>query len=637
MSKLLLLFTVAIVVCSPWEQYILVPESRTIKPVAVYKVQGIIEDPENILHDRPTTFLRPGSYLILDFGKEVGGIVSLHFADSHGRQQIGLSFSESTIYAGVNSDESNGGSGIDGAIYTDVDGPGLYTMPQSKLRGGFRYLTIYLNGNGYVTIDQVWLLFTASPNMKNLRDYPNYFYCNDPLLNRIWYAGAYTLQMNTIQSNQGRIWGPPKEGWENDATVGEGTSVIVDGAKRDRTVWPGDLGISAPTVFVSTNDMESLRNSIDTLFKMQKSSGELPFAGPQVNAFGSDTYHMWSLIGASHYYTYTSDIKWLRSIWIKFTLGVQFISNKMTDRGLVKVTGINDWARSGQGGENIEANAIFYKVLVEGKKLATQMGDGTLVGKYQNLATTVKEAVNKYLWDAKQRLYRDNPTSTLHPQDGNSAAVWFGLYDVPEKAKVISKALTKNWNTFGSTTPEKSGSIATFPGSMELHAHYEAQHADLALELIRRQWGYMLNHPTSTNSTFWEGYKADGTYDYRGTYMSHAHGWATGPTSALTFYSLGIQPRNGSNWSFIPQIGDLTSVEGQITISGGVVRAKWTYNGTVFKASLEAPVGSRGTVGVPCVGKRTISFNNHIMQASIVDDYFYLHDVLGGYHEITVL
>ena len=40
--------------------------------------------------------------------------------------------------------------------------------------------------------------------------------------------------------------------------------------------------------------------------------------------------------------------------------------------------------------------------------------------------------------------------------------------------------------------------------------------------------GYMLNHPNSTASTFWEGYYANGTYAYQGDYMSHAHGWATG-------------------------------------------------------------------------------------------------------------
>ena len=67
------------------------------------------------------------------------------------------------------------------------------------------------------------------------------------------------------------------------------------------------------------------------------------------------------------------------------------------------------------------------------------------------------------------------------------------------------------------------------------------------LDLIKRQWGYMLRHPNSTQSTFWEGYQANGQYAFQGIYMSHAHGWATGPAAGLTFYVLGLRPVDGSN------------------------------------------------------------------------------------------
>ena len=33
--------------------------------------------------------------------------------------------------------------------------------------------------------------------------------------------------------------------------------MLVDGAKRDRSVWPGDLGVSLPTEYVSTDDLAS--------------------------------------------------------------------------------------------------------------------------------------------------------------------------------------------------------------------------------------------------------------------------------------------------------------------------------------------------------------------------------------------
>jgi hypothetical protein len=56
------------------------------------------------------------------------------------------------------------------------------------------------------------------------------------------------------------------------------------------------------------------------------------------------------------------------------------------------------------------------------------------------------------------------------------------------------------------------------------------------LDLIKRQWGYMLNQQNSTQSTFWEGYQADGQFAFQGIYMSHSHGWAAGPAyGALRF------------------------------------------------------------------------------------------------------
>jgi hypothetical protein len=53
-------------------------------------------------------------------------------------------------------------------------------------------------------------------------------------------------------------------------------------------------------------------------------------------------------------------------------------------------------------------------------------------------------------------MYRDNTTSTLIPQDGNSLAVWFEIAATQEQGSRISKGLQKNWNEFGAVAPEVS-------------------------------------------------------------------------------------------------------------------------------------------------------------------------------------
>ncbi|HEX3789866.1 MAG TPA: hypothetical protein VHW44_18510 [Pseudonocardiaceae bacterium] len=637
------------------------PTSRTLAPVAIQGTAGSVTSPQNILSGQSTRISGTNSYVVLDFGKEVGGLVTLTFAGVSGSgQQVGLAFTESALYVGENSDLSSGaafsGTGTDGALHTTVNGAGTYTMPTDKLRGGFRYLTVFLSSTGWVDLSGVSLNFTAAPGVADPAAYPNYFYSNDDLLNKIWYAGAYTVQLDTIDPNQGRVWPPPATGWENNGNVGVGTSVLTDGAKRDRSVWPGDMGISLPTEYVSTDDIASSRNSLTTIYQHQNSStGELEYGGPGFNFFGSDTYHTWTLVGTATYYTYSADRTWLNSVWNQYKLGMSFIVNKIDGSGLLDVTGTSDWARSDQGGDNIEANAILYQALTSGAKLATAENDASDAAAWTQRAATLKAAANSLLWNPTVGLYRDNPGSTLYPQDGNSLAVWYGLTDSAAKNTTITRTLSARWNNFGALTPEKNngGAIGTFPGSMEVQAHFVAGDDLGALTLIRREWGYMLNSPDGTNSTFWEGFTSDGSFDYGGTYMSAAHGWATGPTSALTSYVLGLTPTSAAGgFSFIPHAGDLTHVEGDITTPQGPVTGSWDYTASAgtFTEHLTSPAGSTGQIGIPTYGAAnvTVTVNNSTVWSggafhpatgvgggSTDGQYVYLTGVAPGSYTVT--
>src|SRR5690349_13013903 len=67
------------------------PTSRTVGPVAVYATSGTVTNPNNVLSGSSTRISGTNSYIVLDFGKEVGGIVTLRFAAaSNGSQQVGL-------------------------------------------------------------------------------------------------------------------------------------------------------------------------------------------------------------------------------------------------------------------------------------------------------------------------------------------------------------------------------------------------------------------------------------------------------------------------------------------------------------------------------------------------------------------
>jgi hypothetical protein len=136
---------------------------------------------------------------------------------------------------------------------------------------------------------------------------------------------------------------------------------------------------------------------------------------------------------------------------------------------------------------------------------------------------------------------------------------------------------------------------------MEVLAHFAAGEDENAIDLIQLEWGYMLTSPVGTGSTFWEGYLRDGSFDYGGSLMSLAHGWATGPTAALTQYVGGVGPELSTSvqFHFIPHIGNLSFAAVTAPLPQGTVSASWNQAPGRFVATVEAPDSMTGRYGVP--------------------------------------
>lgn len=66
------------------------------------------------------------------------------------------------------------------------------------------------------------------------------------------------------------------------------------------------MAIAVPAIVVSTNDLISVRNSLDSLFALQNTTtGQLPYAGRGFFPIYSATYHLYTLIGVADYYLYS--------------------------------------------------------------------------------------------------------------------------------------------------------------------------------------------------------------------------------------------------------------------------------------------------------------------------------------------
>jgi hypothetical protein len=345
-------------------------------------------------------------------------------------------------------------------------------------------------------------------------------------------------------------------------------------------------------------------------------------AGPPLNFYGSDPYHMSSIIGTYEYILYSANVGFLASNWPKISLAINWIAGKIDNTGLLYVTGASDWGRYAQGGHNTQANALMYRTLITGSLMATWIDDLNSATKWTSQAATLKAAINVAAlnWDPAVGAFKDSDIdASVYPEDGNSLALYYDMAS-PSYIQNISTHLTTNWGPIGALCPELPNNIVPYIESMEVKGHLAARQASRALELMRLSWGWYLDSPYGTGSTCIEGYLGDGSFGYRSnsgyggdySYTSHAHGWSTGPTHALSTFVLGLQLTSpgGKTWSLSPQFGDLMWVEGGYTTPLGKFSGGWRLDGSVgYNLSYTVPTSTSGILVLPASNGRPPNVN----------------------------
>jgi hypothetical protein len=181
---------------------------------------------------------------------------------------------------------------------------------------------------------------------------------------------------------------------------------------------PGDMGVSSAVAFATTGDIESAKQSLNTLYNHQNpTTGMMPYVGPEVfclqpegtscggraGSWNSDTYHLWALAGTANVYTYSAPAEgreWLRTVWKGVKRAVAASLAKVGSNGLMVVTARADWQRSGQGGENVAANAVLCHVVRAAATMAAAMNDTAAAASYGAAAASLATAINSpLLWD----------------------------------------------------------------------------------------------------------------------------------------------------------------------------------------------------------------------------------------------
>lgn len=613
-----------------WRRYVEGPPDPNVRPVSIVSTSGDVRNADALLHPGhgAATLTRASAEtgstdILLDYGKDVGGLPYFVVTGEVGSPNLHVSYSEGGQYADQPSGDTDPTTGIprpgeDPHRYDDytVSAPG--TISASLIQGGERYERISLTTPGTLTLRAAgihFMAYDATPGK-----YQGWFLSSDDTLNRIWYAGAYTTQLNMIPAN---------------TPDGGPQPVIFDGAKRDRLVWVGDIAQDVPTIADSlgSNGADYVTGSLAIFGANPPASifgappappgeiGGLAFPTGTVYQY-SDSYSMYYVSDIASYYEHSGDLAFVRKEWPAIQGELTFNAANVDPSSGLFITnppspGGLDWDLydGPKIGGVTEFNALYYHDLMVGAEMARALGDDDQADTYASQAAALRQAINTNLYDASTGVY-DISTEKRGSiaEDANVAAVLYGIAG-PERVPEILSKLKQLWIPTGSepftSDTGYSTLVSPFINGFDVQARFASGDTADAYVLLRRVWGQMVAPGDQYTGAFWENYTPSGAVS-NGS-ISLAHGWSSGATSALSEYVLGIRPLTAgfATWTVAPQPGDLRWAAGQMPTPHGPITVAWQREHRRFELSVSAPAGTSGTVAVPTGSDATVLVNGH--------------------------
>lgn len=536
------------------------------------------------------------------------------------------------------SDESRGLAGVGGP---DTFQPTAAGRLSGGFHGGFRFILLTLSSPGSVSLSSVAVDFQAF--RATSRDYKGWFLSSDDQLNKMWYSGAYTLQMN--------LKAPGLNGLPD--------ARIYDGAKRDRSIWTCDMLIQGPTAIGTLGDAGAAytKSSLNVILSTQRADGALPgspdFAKGRSPSgsplFYSNNYSGCGVRGAIAYYRYTGDDAYITSVLPALRTELAYNDGFLDSNNLV-VSNDRDYWQATQTGEVTKYSIDYYILLREMAWLERNVGSTAVADEHDAKADAIKAAINARLWNPQLGAYGQ---SSDHPdvlvEDANALALQYDIVPAERRASVLT-ALRTLWTPHGAIIGpgllDPTGhTIEPLANGMETAGRFAVGDAAGAFDLMRRMWGQMVDKrdPLYTGA-LWEFKNNDGGVNR--TTASLAHGWAASPTVQLTEQVLGVTPVDPgyATWSIKPHPGSLRWAKGTVPTKYGDIVTSWFSSRGLFKLEARTPAGTSGTIAVPVTGKSVVTVNGRTVwhdgkgsayQAKAADGYLQL-TVPAGAYEVTV-
>lgn len=454
---------------------------------------------------------------------------------------------------------------------------------------------------------------------------------------------------------------------------------IIDGAKRDRYCWSGDLAVAGPLVYYTNDASQFVKGSLELFGSFHRSNpnmGEvsttlapqlepgltagdnLPGGNPPGLNFWSTSYSTYFLPNLYDYYLYTGDLDFVREQWPSAEQELAYLKSITNAQNLLVVDPADalDWHPQDNQvtpGVVAEYNVLYYHALRSAARLADALGKADEAAGFDALAALVKTAVNANLFNTKMGLYDiSENVRNIPSQDVNVLAVLHGVAPADQWTSILQNEKNDLYTTNGPVAFSLDSVYSSFPvispfiSGFEVWARFEAGDATGALNLIRTVWGHMQKSSPFYSGGVWETLAPDGTPKF-GPGTSLAHPWSSGPTSGLSKYVLGVRPVSAGykTWLVEPQPGDLSWAEGTVPTPFGPIAVGWQMTSQGLLLEVSVPRGTSGTVGLPVSGANALLTDNFrtVTGMSAANEpggrtgYIYLKNLQSGVHVVQVI
>jgi hypothetical protein len=408
-----------------------------------------------------------------------------------------------------------------------------------------------------------------------------------------------------------------------DFLVGTNPSnMIVDGARRDRIAYAGDLDVAARTIAASNFQLEYINNTIQLLASNQMTAG---FFVPNVkiqqsprqeliniNMTGLIAYSFSLLSAMGEYVLVSGDITTAKAYAPAASRMLDWAASQTLPNGLFNLSDASfggDWNYydPAQSGIVTKFNVVYALALQEVISMLAVAGTNTT--RYQKNLDRLRVSIDELLYSKTNNAYMVSEAQIQGvAQDANALAI---LADIPQGNHTklgISQAMARllfvehGALPFSNSTTGFSKIISPFASSYHLRAVFDAHDAESAKRLLDHLWVPMtLQTNANYSGCFWEALDLDGGPGL-GAGTSLCHAWSSGPTAELTRNVLGIQAVTPGfrKWRIAPQSLGLNWARGIQPTPFGKITVDWRYDERgLVSMSVVTPSETRGTVSLP--------------------------------------